>query len=113
VTGSVGLAALGVGVGFGVDGLLARNKLGALCGGQLSPCAGHSAAELEPLNTRKDQGLAVFLGAGGAGLVALCSGVVGLSVAASRRKPSQPPSSGGELFVAPLGLFGGAFAGRF
>jgi hypothetical protein len=113
VTGSVGLAALGVGVGFGVDGLLARNKLGALCGGQLSPCAGHSATEIDPLNTRKDRGLAVFIGAGGAGLLALCSGVVGLSLAASRQKPSQRPSSGGELFLVPLGLFGGAVAGRF
>jgi hypothetical protein len=122
VTGSVGVAALGVGAGFGFDGLSARNNLNVLCNGHLSPCAGHGAAELDPLNVRKDRGFALFLGVGGAGLVALCTGVVGLSLAASRGKPARPqatgrssraPSATRELVVAPLGLAGGALAGKF
>jgi hypothetical protein len=113
VTGGVGLAALGVAAGFGVDGIMARNQLDTLCNGRLSPCAGHGAAEIDPLNARKDRGFGVFLGAGGAGFVALVSGVVGLGLAASRPKPARAPSRGGDLFLAPLGLSGASLAGRF
>ena len=93
VVGGFGLASLGVAVGFGVDGLLAKSRLDQLCNGTLSPCAGQTASTIDPLNARKDRGLGLFIGFGAAGVAGLVTGIVALTA-----------RSGGKdaLVVTPL-----------
>jgi hypothetical protein len=111
VAGGAGLVALGVAAGFGADGLSAKTTLDALCKGHLSPCAGYSATELDPLNARKDRGLALFLGFGAVGVAATTLGAVGL--AHGHRASAD---AGNEVVVLPAlgpGLAGAAATGRF
>jgi hypothetical protein len=107
VAGGLGLASLGLAIGFGVDGLLAKGSLSTLCHGTLSPCAGHTAAEIDPLNARKDRGLALFIGLGLAGAGGLVTGVVALV---------RRPKTGEALVVTPVagpGLAGAEVRVRF
>jgi hypothetical protein len=107
VAGGIGIASLGFAIGFGVDGLMAKRSLDQLCHGTLSPCAGHTASDIDPLNARKDRGLALFIGFGTAGAAGLSAGIVGL---VSHRKPVD------ALVVAPLvgpGFAGAVLGNRF
>jgi hypothetical protein len=107
--GGVGVAALGVGVGFGVDGLLAQSTLSSKCPGLKCTMSAVPPDQLSSLNGRKDRGLAIFLGMGGAGVVALSVAIVGLA-----RAPKA--SSTEKAMVVPLlgpGVAGAALHGRF
>jgi hypothetical protein len=92
VVGSIGVGALGVAAGFGIDGLSARSSLEDLCNGS-SPCAGHTASDVEPLNARKNRGLAMFIGFGAAGAAGVISGIVGIL---------GRPAPASAVAVAPL-----------
>ena len=82
VVGAVSLAPLGVGIGFGVDALLASNKISGckatpICG----PADGLKASDVSSLNQRKDTGRILFGVLGGVGLVGVTVGIVGLATA--------------------------------
>lgn len=111
VTGSLGLVALGIAAGFGADGLVASNTLDALCNGHLSPCAGHTAGEIDPLNTRKDLGLALFVGFGVAGAAATTLGAVGL--VRGRRVSAGATNAVVVLPALGPGVGGATIAGSF
>lgn len=109
--GAVGVVALGVGVGFGVDGLSAKGSLDTLCKGSISPCAGHGASEVDPLNARKNRGLGMFIGFGAAGVAGIAAGVIGL---VQSRSPA--PRAARALVVVPWagpGLSGVALESTF
>jgi hypothetical protein len=80
--GALGLAALGTGIGFGVDGLLAQQDLNKRCPGFPACRVGEiSQNNLDVLNGRKDRGLGLALGLGGIGVVGIGVAIVGLAVA--------------------------------
>jgi hypothetical protein len=108
--GGAGIAALGAAAGFGIEGLLAKNELNRLCAGQIS-CKGHSQSELDPLNSRKDIGLGVLIGAGVLGVAGVTAALV--QIVGKRQMPAK---AAGALSVAPAfgpGLGGVALGGRF
>jgi hypothetical protein len=78
IAGSLGVLWLSIGMSFGVDGLSASDELERMCHGHLSPCAGHTASDISPLNGRKDRGLGMFVGFGPAGVAGVAAGLVGL-----------------------------------
>jgi hypothetical protein len=106
IAGSLGLVSLGLATGFGIDGLKATSELNALCNGNISPCAGHTASDVGPYNSRKDVDLAMFIGLGAAGVGGVAAGIAGLA--------GRPKA--GEVVAAPLlgpGLGGVVVGGRF
>jgi hypothetical protein len=113
IAGGVGVAALIVAIGTGIDGLVASHSLSTLCHGTLSPCAGHTAADIDPLNARKDRGLGLFIGFGLVGAAGVAAGTFGL-VTARKQKDARP--QGTSLVVTPLlgpGLAGVGIEQRF
>jgi hypothetical protein len=93
VVGGVGLTLLGVGAGFGIDGFAAKRSLAKQCFDDYKcPPGVDPSAE----NWRKDRGLAVLIGAGGAGLIAVGIAVVGL---AKSSKPTDVKPRSGRAFV--------------
>jgi hypothetical protein len=106
-SGVLGLASLAVAIGYGIDGLTAKNTLDTLCHGNIDPCAGHTATQVDPLNAEKDRGLAMFVGFGLAGAAGVAAGIVGL---VSRPKAVEP------VAVVPAvgpGFGGVVVGGRF
>jgi hypothetical protein len=111
VSGGVGVAALGVGAGFGVSALGAQSKLVTACGGDVGRCPTSMDGVTVPLAERRTLDRNVFLGLAAAGVVGLGVAVVGIATAPS--KPSSPRTS---LLLAPYGspLGGGlALQGQF
>ncbi|MEO7330602.1 MAG: hypothetical protein ABI193_18655, partial [Minicystis sp.] len=105
------LVSLGVAAGFGVDGRMAAGSLDELCGGQLSPCKGHTAADIDPFNARMDRGLGMFIGFGAVGVAGVVVGAVGL---ATRGRGQSKAAD--ALVVTPVvepGVFAAAVGGRF
>lgn len=94
--GSFGLASLAVAAGFGVDGIVARTKLETLC-----PTSFTCPPEYDPGpdNARKNRGLAIFVGAGLAGVAGLGAAVGGL---ADARSPKAATSIDAKVIVGPL-----------
>jgi hypothetical protein len=102
--GGVGLAALGVAVGFGIDGLLATATLSNNCGSAPGNCTSagvvaRTGDTLDSLNGRKNRGFGVFIGAGLAGIGGVVAGSVGLK---RNRRPRQSAARDGALLVVPF-----------
>lgn len=90
IVGGAGVALLGVATGFGVDGLVAKSALAEHCGPDYgSTLCKETTATYDPTadNARKSRGLAVFVGVGGAGAIALGAAVVGFAKASTSRTP--------------------------
>lgn len=79
IVGGLGVAALGVGIGFGIDGLAAKNHLEEVCGSDFEASYCPVGYDPEPENTRKNLGLGLVVGLGAAGVGAVVAAVVGLA----------------------------------
>ena len=100
--GGAGIAALGAGTGFGVDGLSAYGSLKRQCGPGLASCP--EGFDTAGENARKNRGLALFAGLGGTGVIAIGAAAVGLATA-----PKKAPAVG-VAYVVPAVSPGGAGA---
>jgi hypothetical protein len=106
--GSVGLVSLGVAAGFGIDALLAANTLKQKCSPVTHTCDGFDpTAE----NARKNRGLGLALGFGGAGVIALTAAVVGIVKAPSAH--ADPPRQTVLVPVVSPGKAGAVLRGAF
>ncbi len=100
IVGGAGLAMLGVAAGFGIDGLFAKSALAEHCGPDYgSTLCKETTATYDPTadNARKSRGLAVFVGVGGAGAIALGAAVVGFASA-----PASGTTPAGRVQVIPV-----------
>jgi hypothetical protein len=110
VVGGVGAGLIVVGGAFGVDGLRASRTLQRDCGPELVCAADYDA--MDSLTGRKNRGLALAIGLGGAGLVGVSAALVGIATAP--RKAGRPPSgrvpegTAASLRLAPAPLDRGA-----
>lgn len=109
VTGGAGLALTGASVYFLIDDLAAIDALRENCPtqGGVTTCA--PGYDYESDNARKNRSLALFLGLGGAGAVALGAAVVGLVTAPS--SPAPASQTGLRVRASPwVGPSGGGAA---
>jgi hypothetical protein len=110
VVGSVGVAMMGVSVGFLVDSLAAGDEIDeVLCAEGRTACPAFNVREARRLHDREVQSFAVFVGLGAGGLAAVGVGAVGLAL-------GLHPSSDIDVAFVPWGLpggGGGAVVGRF
>lgn len=79
IVGGLGVAALGVGIGFGVDGLAAKSHLEEVCGSDFETSYCPVGYDPGPENTRKNLGLGLVVGLGTAGVGAIVAAIVGLA----------------------------------
>ncbi|MFO0761078.1 MAG: hypothetical protein U0359_31660 [Byssovorax sp.] len=92
VSGGAGIALLGVAAGFGIDGLLAKGRIEQHCGTDYTRPCRETTAQYDFTSdvAHKNRGLAVFIGAGGAGAIAIGAAVVGLVGGRSEKKAARP-----------------------
>jgi hypothetical protein len=110
IIGAGGIAALGVAAGFGINGQLAQKELEAMCSaGPHTPCTGHGADEINPLNAQKNLGLGMFIGFGAAGVVGVLVGVDGI---VNRRK-MLPANTSVLVPIVGTGFGGVVVQGHF
>jgi hypothetical protein len=107
VVGSVGVAMMGVSVGFLVDSLAAGNELDDTCGGERRNACRPGSPYAETYD-REVRGFGVFVGLGAGGLIAAGAGATGLALWGA----SQPSPVAVLPWVDPSGA-GAVVAGRF
>lgn len=112
VSGGAGLALTGAGVYFLADDLSAISALREHCrtDGGVTTC--DPGYDFERDNARKDRGLALAIGLGGAGLVALGASIIGLARALPARGSDRPAAVTASPWLAP-GSAGATISGRF
>jgi hypothetical protein len=102
VTGGLGIAALGVGAGFGVKALVASGT----CNVDGMYCPGTATS----VNQQRHLGLGMFVGFGTLGVAGVVAGVIGV---ASRKKPAAPQAAFQVVPVVGPDAAGGAVVGAF
>lgn len=113
VSGGAGLALTGAGVYFLADDLSAISALREHCrtDGGVTTC--DPGYDFESDNARKNRGLALAIGLGGAGIVALGASIIGLARALSPpRAEDRPAAVTATPWLAP-GSAGATLSGRF
>lgn len=117
VTGGAGIALAGVGAVFLADNRSAVSALSENCPSNESGTRCAPGYDFESDNARKNRSLALFLGLGGTGVIAIGAATVGLIVSSSsapssKERSAKPPPVTGSIVIAPGG--GGAtLSGRF
>jgi hypothetical protein len=100
--GALGLAFGAAAVGFGVDAANASSELSDRCGSDLV-CNEDPTFDPDPLNGRKNRGLALGIGLGTAGLVAIGAGIgIVAKRASTGRRVGIVPSPRGAVVVVPF-----------
>ena len=113
VTGGAGLALTGAGIYFLVDDLAAIDELRARCHTNEAGTFCEPKYDYAHDNARKDRGFGLFLGLGGAGVIATGFAVVGLAQALSAKAPASPAHAVAFIpWVAP-GSAGAMISGAF
>lgn len=110
VTGGAGLALIGAGIYFLADDLAAIGALGSNCHTNAAGTYCASGYDYARDNARKNLDFGLFLGLGGAGVIALGAAAFGV-VRAPSSKRSEPPLAAAP-WVAP-GRAGAMFSGSF
>ena len=102
IVGGAGVALVGAGVAFRIDGLAAESTLDEKCGEQriCDPASGYDPG---PDNDRKNRDFILFAALGGAGAAAVGAAVIGAIVA----PPSPPPKARAASALTPRLSAGG------
>lgn len=87
---ATGIVSLGVGTGFGVDGLVAKGTLERECGQDLANSRCPPKNQYDPTNdnARKNRGLGMFIGFGVAGAAAVSAFAIGVAARGPSNKSS-------------------------
>jgi hypothetical protein len=111
IAGGAGIALVGAGVAFRVDGLAAERTLDEQCGEErvCDPASGYDPAGD---NARKNRDFVLFVALGGVGVAAIGAAVIGIVTAgpAGDAAPAAPVKAG--AWVAP-GAFGASIGGVY
>jgi hypothetical protein len=116
IVGGAGVAMVGAGIAFRIDGIAAEATLDEKCGEQrvCDPASGYDPG---PDNDRKNRDFILFAALGGAGAAALGAAVIGAIVAPPKAraasalvKPTPKISAGG--WISPAG-FGASLKGVY
>ncbi|WP_437673561.1 PEGA domain-containing protein [Sorangium sp. So ce131] len=112
ISGAAGIALSGASIGFLIDDLSAIGALRENCrevrGGTYCEPGYDVAAD----NARKNRDFALFVGLGGAGLVAIGAAVVGIARSGREQDPAPAPSAVALPWIAPSGA-GATLVGSF
>ena len=113
ISGGAGLALAGASAFFLADNRSAVSALQANCQDNARGTYCSPGYDYDSDNARKNRGMALFLGLGGAGVVAIGAAIVGFVRAPSSRGPETPAATAVALpWLAPGGA-GATLAGRF
>jgi hypothetical protein len=113
VVGAGGLALLTAGAAFRVDQALIEGRQHGICGGDVvQGCPTTYVPDAD--NARKNRDFGLFVGLGGAGVIALGAAIIGAVVenVPSSPKASAEPEVTARAWVGPGG-FGASLGGRF